>query len=153
MKIKDTDTETRFSDLKRDNPFRIPENYFENFADRLNIKISKEQEVLEKRSLYIILKPFLTLAASFVLVMVLIYIPYKKYYLADSKNLVLIRSINSKSDSAGSLPRALISNFSDEQFMSALSELERPESGTIASENLAEFIAADYNDYEIAANY
>ena len=152
MKIKDNDIETRFSGNKRDNPFRVPENYFENFAERLEVRIRKEQEVNEKKSLYIILKPFLTMAASFVLILLVLYIPYRKYYLAESRNIVHYKSDIDSFDSAGSIPRALISNFSEEQFMSAFSDMEQTESGTLSSENLADFIAANYNDYEIAAN-
>lgn len=152
MKKTDLNTANRFSDLGRDNPFRVPENYFENFAERLNVRITKEQEVSEKKSLYIILKPFLMMAASFALIVLVIYIPYRKYSLPDRKNLVQSKSDNNSFDSAGAIPRALISNFSEEQFMSAFSDLEQTESRTLSSENLADFIAADYSDYEIAAN-
>ena len=152
MKIKDTNIETSFRGLRKDNPFRVPENYFETFSERLNTKIGEEQRVHVKRSMYITFKPFLAMAASFALLIVLIYIPYRKYYRAESNHFAQNKAVNERIDSAGGFPQALISSFSDEQFMSAFSDIDKSESKSLTSENLADFIAANYNDYEIVAN-
>lgn len=58
------------SDMKKDQPFKVPENYFENLSDRINERIEKEENPKEK-NLIQILKPYMWMAAS-VLAFVLI---------------------------------------------------------------------------------
>ena len=70
MKNTDENIEKLFGGLKKGQPFRVPENYFETFADRLKERISGEEQTNHhKRSLYFYLKPVLMAAASIVLVM------------------------------------------------------------------------------------
>ena len=52
-------------------------------------------------------------------------------------------------DSVSGISAALLSNFSEEQLLSAFSALKELDSKTLSSENLADYIAANYSSYEI----
>lgn len=59
--------------MKKDNPYKVPENYFDNLGSQIQEKIKKEESLFhaepEKQSLLIQLKPYMWMAASiFVLV-------------------------------------------------------------------------------------
>ncbi|MCZ4696434.1 hypothetical protein DWB61_17350 [Ancylomarina euxinus] len=59
--------------MKNDNPYKVPENYFDNLGAQIQEKIKQEEnkfeQVEEKRSLLVQLKPYMWMAASiFVLV-------------------------------------------------------------------------------------
>lgn len=65
-----------------DNPYRVPDGYFDNFSQRLMSKIEQQEgqastNVEKERPLGIIkyLKPALAMAASFAIIFFLIYIP------------------------------------------------------------------------------
>ena len=60
--------------MKKDNPYKVPENYFDNLGSQIQEKIKKEeymyQDEPKKQSLIIQLKPYMWMAASvFVLVL------------------------------------------------------------------------------------
>lgn len=67
------------SKLKNENPFRVPEGYFDDFAARLQSKIEAEQvDIPSKKSTIIrYLKPAIGLAAGFALIFSLAYWPLK----------------------------------------------------------------------------
>lgn len=54
------------SKIKKDSPFRVPDGYFDKFADRLSEKIHQEKKPERKGKIYLIGKPYLAVAASFV---------------------------------------------------------------------------------------
>lgn len=59
--------------MKKDNPYKVPENYFENLGEQVKEKIKLEEmklnEVEEKQPLIVQLRPYMWMAASiFVLV-------------------------------------------------------------------------------------
>jgi hypothetical protein len=43
MKKTDENIENQLGGIKKGQPFRVPENYFETFADRLMIRIVEEE--------------------------------------------------------------------------------------------------------------
>ena len=47
----------------KEHPFRVPENYFENFAGRLQDRINKEQKVPAAARLITMARPYLGMAA------------------------------------------------------------------------------------------
>ncbi|WP_321299726.1 hypothetical protein [Marinifilum fragile] len=51
------------SDMKKDQPFKVPENYFENLSDRISERIEQEENPKEKNWVQI-LKPYMWMAAS-----------------------------------------------------------------------------------------
>ncbi|MCX6238669.1 MAG: hypothetical protein NTY07_14090 [Bacteroidia bacterium] len=152
MKKTDENIENWFGNLKKGQPFRVPESYFETFADRLKVRIEEEEQPNKKRSLFIYLKPILMMAASFVLVMLLVSVPIKKFF-PSGKGYIAQRQLNTDSiDSASLIPATLISYFSEGQFLSAVSDVKELESDTLSTDNLADYIAANYSEYDIIAN-
>ena len=152
MKEKNGNIENQFNSLKKESPFRVPENYFETFADRLNIRIEEEKRSVNKRTLFTYLRPAVAIAAIFVLVMLLIYVPFTKLLPSGSGNIAQNRSEKNVDDSVFGIQGSLISNFSEEQLLAAFSALSDLDSTNLSSENLADYIAANYSSYEILAD-
>lgn len=67
------------SKIKKENPFKVPEHYFDDFSARLQMKLDAEKmEVPKKQSKVIqFLKPALSIAAGFALLFTLAYWPLK----------------------------------------------------------------------------
>jgi len=67
------------SKIKKENPFRVPENYFDDFSARLQVKLEAEENAVpvKKNNIIRYLKPALGLAAGFALVFSLAYWPLK----------------------------------------------------------------------------
>ncbi len=63
------------SKIKKENPFRVPDNYFEDFSARLQMKLDAENSEVPVKQNKIIayLKPALSLAAGFALLFMLAY--------------------------------------------------------------------------------
>jgi len=57
-----------FNDIKNKNGFKVPDGYFNNFADRMTEMVKDEQEVKTKT---FSLKPILSMAAIFISVLVI----------------------------------------------------------------------------------
>lgn len=55
-----------FNDIEKKNNFKVPENYFEDFEEKILNKI-KNKELSKKPSPYQIFKPYLYMAASVIL--------------------------------------------------------------------------------------
>ncbi len=53
------------SKIKKDSPFRVPEDYFDNFAARLENKIQQENKPEHRSKLFLLRKPHLAIAATF----------------------------------------------------------------------------------------
>ena len=152
MKKEDENIENQLGNFKKGLPFRIPENYFENFSGRLMTRIEAEEQAHKRGSISIYVKPILMIAASFVLVLMVVSglfqksNPSRKAYLSNNKsNTELI-------DSADFVPTTLISDFSEGQFLAAVSDMKEMESDTIQSDRLGDFIASNYSEYEIIAS-
>jgi hypothetical protein len=52
------------NDIPKQNPFKVPENYFENLTDRIISQTSAIETVPQKKSIVRRLRPFLAVAAS-----------------------------------------------------------------------------------------
>ena len=152
MKEKNGNIENLFGDLKKENPFRVPENYFETFADRLNARIKEDERSQNMRTLFSYLKPIMAIAAILVLVMLLVYVPVNKYFSAYQGEFAQNKSGKVPDDSTNAGPAAFIANFSEEQLLSAFSEVKDLDSKKLSSENLADYIAANFSNYEILAD-
>lgn len=153
MKNTDENIEKLFGGLEKGQPFRVPENYFETFADRLKERISEEEQTNHrKRSLYFYLKPVLMAAASIVLVMLLVNIPMKKFLPSGNNHLANAQTEGEPLDSIDATSVSLISYFSEGQFLAAVTDMKELEADTLSTDNLAEFIATNYDDYEIIAS-
>ena len=151
MKETDENIENQFGIPKKEHPFRVPDGYFETFADRLKARIEEDEQPNKKRSLFIYIKPALMMAASFILVMLLVSVPIKKFFPGNgyfSQQQLNIDSV----DSVGVVPAAIFSYFSEEQLLSAVTDMNEFEADTISTDNLGDFIASNYSDYELIAN-
>jgi len=103
--------------------------------------------------LFFYLKPALMVAASIAFVMLLVNVPVKKFFPTPGNAYSSLQQTNIDSiDSANVIPATLISYFSEGQFLSAVSDLKELESDTISNDKLADFIAANYSDYDVIAN-
>ena len=71
----------KLSKIKRENPFKTPDNYFDDFSARLQMKLEEEKKVIPTKQNQVIrlLKPVLGLAASFALIFMLVYWPLKTF--------------------------------------------------------------------------
>ena len=153
MKKTEENIENQFENLGKGQPFRVPEGYFETFAERLMVRIEVEEHPSKKRTLFFYLKPVLMMAASFAFVILLVYVPLKKFYPTTGKAYVSLQKVNTDSvDSASIIPVTLISYFSESQFISAVTDMTTLEHDTIPNDGLADFIASNYNEYDIISN-
>lgn len=67
-------------ELPKDNPFEVPEGYFETLEDRIQAKITAETSLpTRKQKVIQLVKPILGLAASFALVFLLVHYPISKF--------------------------------------------------------------------------
>ena len=72
--------ESPLSGLPKKNPFKTPEGYFENLQDRIEARIEAEDTVVPRQKQIVrMLKPALSLAASFALIFLLVYYPLKTF--------------------------------------------------------------------------
>ena len=72
--------ESPLSGIPKKNPFGTPEGYFENLQDRIEARIEAENTSLPRKTKVIrMLKPVLSLAASFALVYLLVYYPLSTF--------------------------------------------------------------------------
>jgi len=51
--------------MKKDQPFKVPEDYFETLSDRLEERIEKEENTVKEGVLHV-LKPYMWMAASLI---------------------------------------------------------------------------------------
>jgi len=153
MKETDENIENKFGNLKKDQPFQVPEGYFESFADRLMVRIKEEEYPAKKRSVFIYLMPVLMMAASILVVILLLSVPLKRLLPSDSGNgSIVLQQSNTNSVADSIVPITLISYFSESQFLSAVTDMEVIESDTISNDDLADFISTNYSDYDVIAN-
>jgi hypothetical protein len=59
-----------FSDIRKDNPFGVPDRYFEDFSSRLNERIHAEKGVIRKKNFALTWKPYA--AAAILLIVALL---------------------------------------------------------------------------------
>ncbi len=68
-------THNRLEDLKKENPFRVPEGYFDSLPGRISEAVSGEQSGAEApRGFFSLLRPQLALAAGFLILVVAGYV-------------------------------------------------------------------------------
>jgi len=157
MKKENLNIEQQLERLKNENVFKVPENYFENFAERLSVLIREES----KPKIYYswvnyYLKPVFGIAAVLTILFLLVYVPVK-YSFEEDQNLTEIRQMNSKSETID-LNEQLASfetliMLPQSQFLSALEEVENTEDADmIDSKELGEYLADNSFDYELFRN-
>lgn len=128
------------SQIKKENPFGTPKNYFDDFPARLQVRLEEEQMVAPSRKPRIIqfIKPAIGLAASFVLVALLVYWPVKLY----------LTNNNLQSDLYEEEFSSMVIETIDDDSFYAL--LDNSENGIeFSDEDLLSYVSTNISEYEI----
>lgn len=136
------------SKIKKDVPFDTPKNYFDDFSARLQVQIEAEKQssAPQKTGIIRMLKPALGLAASFAIIFMLVYVPLKTFLPFHSTE---IAQATTDLDS-GILN--YIEGIDESSFVSLLNESEENYKVEFSDEELALYVSANFNDYEIYEN-
>lgn len=132
------------SKIKKENPFRVPENYFDDFSARLQVKLDAEQNAVpvKKNNIIRYLKPAIGLAAGFALVFSLAYWPLK----------TLTPNQTAESDVQEiSVSEMLFASAVEGIDVNSFYELlEKPaENEQLSDEDLANYVNTNVSEYEI----
>ena len=135
----------RLSKIKKENPFGVPANYFDDFPARLQARIDAEKEVVppEKKNRFIqFIKPALGLAASFALVALLVYWPVKMYLTSE-----VVESAQQNNSYEEEFSSMVIENIDDTSFFALL---EEPDNGIeFSEEDLLSYVSTNLSEYEL----
>lgn len=134
------------SKFPRENPFDVPEGYFDVMEDRIEgrIRTAEGKRSLPGQKLILMVKPILGLAASFALAFLLIYYPISKilpWYSA--------RQAGEKTEEI-KLDEVLLTDYRylDEGiFFLALTSQEEP--NEFESDEIISFLSSELDDYEV----
>ncbi len=133
------------SKIKKENPFRTPENYFEDFSARLQIKLETEKEKGSTKTqsrIIQFLKPALGLAAGFALIFMLAYWPLTKL---TSNQQAKNNSI--QTDETDMIFTSLVEGMDENSFFAMLGESES--TGQLSDDDLANYLSTNSTEYEI----
>lgn len=135
-------TVPELSKINKENPFRVPENYFEDFSARLQIKLEAEKEGTNKTQSRIImfLKPALGLAAGFALIFMLGYWPLKTLTPNQQVN-------NIQTDENDIIFTSLVEGMDENSFYAMLNEPEVIVQ--LSDEDMANYLNTNSSEYEI----
>lgn len=135
----------KLSKMKKEAPFSTPEHYFDDFSARLQTRLEAEKTDLPKPQNKVIrlLKPAIGLAASFLLIFLLVYWPTKTFlsgYMADN---------NTETPTAEQEDpyRAIIERIDETTFFAILEEPTQETS--FDDEELMNYISSNMSEYEI----
>ncbi len=138
------------SKIKKEQPFGVPDKYFDDFSARLHHRLETERQPLPQKQNRVIrfLKPALSLAASFALIFMLVYWPVKSFlpnYLAKTNTYI-------ESPSEESTYLSFIEKLDENSFFALLYEpfvSEETDSYDFNDDELLNFLSANVSDYEI----
>lgn len=137
------------SKLKKENPFRTPDKYFDDFSARLQMKLEAEKRSVPIKQNRIIrfLKPAIGLAASFTIIFMLVYWPLKTFIPSQVTNNTEMLNINEMEY------RNNIEGIDENSFYSLLEE--KTTSIEFSDEDLISYVNINVSEYEIylATNY
>lgn len=138
----------KLSEIKKEHPFRVPDNYFDDFSSRLNTRLETEKQVLPKPKSRIIrlLKPAMGLAASFLLVFLLVFWPIKSFlpnYL--SKSNTAVETVINEEDTYLSI----LEKIDENSFFALLTESSDEEVNDFNDEELMSYVTSNFSEYEI----
>jgi len=163
MKEENDNIEQWLDHLKNAKTFRVPENYFEDFAGRLRTRIEEESKPAPRISWFMYLKPALGIAAVLAIAFILVEIPInlsvRNQKLLSENNNTLTTNQPSIETAATSLSNELTASFeslaqlSQSQFLSTLEAVDQEGKSQIDSKTLEEYLADNSCDYEIVGNY
>lgn len=134
----------KLSKIKKETPFRTPDNYFDDFSARLQMKIQSEKEVLPegKNRIIRLLKPVLSLAASFVLIFLLVYWPLNEFM--DNQ---VAETATEESEITDDEYLSLVESIDEESFYALLEQTDTQEQ--LSDEELIDYIDNNISEYDI----
>jgi len=132
------------SKIKKENSFRTPDNYFDDFSARLQTRIEAEKRVLPvtENKIIRLLKPVIGLAASFALVVLLVYWPIKKFM-----NNEIAENIDTETVFSDEIYVSMVESIDEEAFLDLLETEETVDD--FSDEELINYLSANVTDYEI----
>lgn len=136
------------SKLKKEHPFRTPDNYFDDFSARLQMKLEAEKSAAVPRKIKFIqiLKPALGLAASFALIFMLVYVPLKTFI---PERVTDIAQNTEETDADWGILN-YIESIDESSFVALLNESESNDDFT--DDELTLYVSANFSDYELYEN-
>lgn len=137
----------KLSKMKKESPFGVPDNYFDDFSARLQVKIEAEKTILPNQQNRIIqfLKPAIGLAASFALIFMLVYWPLKSFTPAEvANNTTTAPAENGITELEY---RTIIEGMDDNSFYALLEE--PAQTVEISDDDLLNYLSANVSDYDI----
>ena len=137
------------SKLKKENPFRTPDKYFDDFSAQLQMKLEAEKKSvpIQQNRIIRFLKPAIALAASFTIIFMLVYWPLKTFVPSEVANNTEILNMNEMEY------RNNIEGIDENSFYSLLEE--KTTSIEFSDEDLISYVNTNVSEYEIylATNY
>jgi len=137
------------SKLKKENPFRTPDNYFDDFSAQLQMKLEAEKKSvpIQQNRIIRFLKPAIGLAASFTIIFMLVYWPLKTFVPSEVANNTEILNMNEMEY------RNNLEGIDENSFYSLLEE--KTTSIEFSDEDLISYVNTNVSEYEIylATNY
>lgn len=136
-------TAPKLSKIKKENPFKVPDRYFDDFSSRLQEKIKQESVGKKPNPVIRILKPVLGIAASIAVIFMLVYWPLNK-----SNNTQIATIENTFPDY--NMENAIIGIMEDLDDNSLYTIFEGDiEEDAFSDEALIGYLAANLSDYDI----
>ncbi|MCF6333065.1 MAG: hypothetical protein L3J11_07255 [Draconibacterium sp.] len=137
------------SKIKKENPYGVPDKYFDDFYARLQTKIDAEKRLVPRQQNRTIrfLKPIIGLAASFALIFMLVYWPLKIFMpnqLANNTEILDKNDVDYLS---------IVEGIDEDSFYTLLDEPSN--SVDFSNEDLMSYVSTNVSEYEIylATNY
>lgn len=136
MKKENKNIDTRF-EIPGKLPFNVPDSYFEDFEARLQIRLQQQDMKPETGSKIIrMVKPVIWLAASFLIVLLLVKVPFSKFF-----------------------PEYMSENLTEEEYPISLESLDDDEfydilaedlhTGSLETSEIYDFLSYEVSEYEI----
>ncbi len=133
----------QLSEIKKENPFGTPDNYFDDFSARLHARLEAEKKVVPTKQSRIIrfIKPAIGLAASFALVALLVYWPVKMYLSTEiADNNIQPYSYEEEFSSM------VVESIDENSFFTLLGEQE--DGIEFSEEDLMSYVSSNISEYE-----
>jgi len=132
------------SKIKKENPFRVPENYFEDFSARLHERLEAEKAGVHRNQNRIIqfLKPAIGLAAGFALIFTLSYWPLRIFTPNEQA-----KNLNTGNSESEMLYASWVEGIDENSFYAML---DNPNgSVNFTDDDLADFVNTNSSEYDI----
>ena len=135
---------TELSKLKREYPFGVPDNYFDDFSSRLQIKLEAEKKAIPKKENRIIqfLQPAIGLAAGFAIIILLVNWPLKSHLPEQ-----VVNNNNAETEFNNEEYLSLVESIDENSFYALLDEPAT--SVEFSDEDLMNYVSANISEYEI----